>query len=131
MKKLIQVFPRHQFTSAAAGAAQSFNHDPSLIAQLGAADEVLWEVAIYSATQNARVKLTPYHGARPEFRPAAALGGAALTALTLSSPTQGVSFLDTAVTFSGRLEGVLTIDATTGTAVESADLEINATLIFR
>lgn len=55
----------------------------------------------------------------------------ALTALTLANPTQGPSYLDTSVSFSGRLEGLLTIDATTGTNVESADLEVNATLIFR
>lgn len=132
MKKILKVFPRQQYTSAANGALVAYFHDPGLYDQLGAADEVLWEIVVYSATQNAKLTLTPHHNARPSFRPSAVLGGIALTASTLNNPiTAGPVVLDSAGPFGGRLEGVLGVQAGTGTNQEGVDAEVNATLIFK
>ena len=131
MKKVTAVFARNRYVSGATGAEQRVQMPATLLATLGSAVQIRWEVTLYAkSSDNMELRLYLAEGTKFDPRPILNdFAGKALSGSPFSFSTVGITYQDTTGSFSGLVDAMLSVKGATS-AQEWADVEVRATLTY-
>ena len=127
MKKVIVLFKRQTFLSAAAGAIKTYTHEEDKADVLGQAKLLRVRFFGERRTANARATIKAFEGAIAGRRPAEI--GSQIGASQVISSLRPEPF-NVAAPFEGRVELTVDIDASSGGAVEEFEFQIVVTAIM-
>lgn len=136
MKKIVIAFSRQRYSSASNGGPTLFLMDERLMALIGGANDMRWELTTYATSGgDARALVTLSEGTKSDSRPSANIfSGTGLTYFPSASPTPapmiGVAVIQVNGPFSGLVDGVLKIWDINNTSLQWVDMEVRLTLIF-
>lgn len=132
IKTTLPLWPTTRVTSDNNGNLIVYYHDEAAIAKLGQAKSLRLEVVSVSRSSNlARLDVKVWEAARGGVRPSAGLSGAQVGATTTIS-TLGITNIDVAGPFHGRVEVTLGAYSSTPAAgtQESVEVVVTATMIY-